>query len=490
MEKWVETVSNLVWSPALIILCIVVGLFFSLSTRFLQLRHFAEMIRQMFRGKSSDEGISSFQALSLALSGRVGTGNIAGVATAIAYGGPGAVFWMWLIAFVGAGSAFVEAALAQVYKTKQDGQFRGGPAYYIEKGLKWKWYAVLFAVVTVLATGVLLPGVQANSIAEGMKNAFSIHPAITGIGIVVLLGIIILGGVKRIARAAEFIVPFMAIGYILMAVIIVVVNIEKLPEVLGLIFRSAFGADAAFGGILGAAISWGVKRGIYSNEAGQGTAPHAAAAAEVSHPAKQGLVQAFSVYIDTWFVCSATAFMILMTGMYNVTPEGKAPIVQTLGDVKPGPIYTQKAVETVFPDLGAPFVAVALFFFAFTTIMAYYYMAETNIAYLGRLLKWKNVRAFQFALKIVMLGVVFYGSVKTAELAWMLGDIGVGSMAWLNLIAILLLAKPALKVLKDYEQQKKEGRDPVFDPAKLGIEGADFWEYDYKARETKTASGK
>lgn len=179
-----------------------------------------------------------------------------------------------------------------------------------------------------------------------------------------------------------------------------------------------------------------------------------------------------------------------LTGMYNVTPEGKAPIVQTLGDVKPGPIYTQKAVETVFPDLGAPFVAVALFFFAFTTIMAYYYMAETNIAYLGRLLKWKNVRAFQFALKIVMLGVVFYGSVKTAELAWMLGDIGVGSMAWLNLIAILLLAKPALKVLKDYEQQKKEGRDPVFDPAKLGIEGADFWEYDYKARETKAASGK
>jgi alanine or glycine:cation symporter, AGCS family len=385
---------------------------------------------------------------------------------------------MWLIAFVGAGSAFVEAALAQVYKTKQDGQFRGGPAYYIEKGLKVKWYAVLFAIVTVLATGLLLPGVQANSIAAGIENAFDIDPAVTGIGIVVLLGAIIFGGVKRIARVAEFIVPFMALGYILVALFILFANISELPHVLGLIFRSAFGIDAAFGGIIGAAISWGVKRGIYSNEAGQGTAPHAAAAAEVSHPAKQGLVQAFSVYIDTWFVCSATAFMILITGMYNVTPKGKEPIVQKLGDVEPGPIFTQKAVETVLPGFGAPFVAIALFFFAFTTIMAYYYMAETNLAYITRRMKSKWL---PYALKIAILVVVFYGSVKTADLAWMLGDIGVGSMAWLNIIAILLLTKPALKVLKDYEEQKKAGKDPVFDPVKLGIADADFWEKEYPA---------
>lgn len=392
----------------MVYLCLATGLFYSLLTRFLQVRHLKEMIKQMFQGKSSEAGISSFQALSLALSGRVGTGNIAGVATAIAYGGPGAVFWMWLIAFVGAGSAFVEAALAQVYKTKQDGQFRGGPAYYIEKGLKVKWYAVLFAIVTVLATGLLLPGVQANSIAAGIENAFDIDPAITGIGIVVLLGAIIFGGVNRIARVAEFIVPFMALGYILVALFIVFANISELPHVLGLIFRSAFGIDAAFGGIIGAAISWGVKRGIYSNEAGQGTAPHAAAAAEVSHPAKQGLVQAFSVYIDTWFVCSATAFMILITGMYNVTPKGKEPIVQKLGDVEPGPIFTQKAVETVLPGFGAPFVAIALFFFAFTTIMAYYYMAETNLAYITRRMKSKWL---PYALKIAILVVVFYGRI-------------------------------------------------------------------------------
>ncbi|UYZ13383.1 alanine:cation symporter family protein [Brevibacillus sp. WF146] len=477
LEAFIRWVNDIIWSPALIYLCLGTGLFYSLATRFLQVRHLKDMVKHMFEGKRSEAGVSSFQALSLALSGRVGTGNIAGVATAIAAGGPGSVFWMWLIAFLGAGSAFVEAALGQVYKTKQDGQFRGGPAYYIEKGLKLKWYAVLFAVVTVIATGVLLPGVQANSIAAGIENAFGIHPAITGIALAVILASIIFGGVKRIANVAQVVVPFMALGYILVALIIVFLNISQLPGVLALIFTSAFGLDAAFGGILGAAISWGVKRGIYSNEAGQGTAPHAASAAEVSHPAKQGLVQAFSIYVDTLFVCSATAFMILITGMYNVKPDGAAPIVNNLGDVEPGPIFTQQAVETVFPGFGAPFVAIALLFFAFTTIMAYYYMAETNLAYLNRYVKrtWS-----EYALKIVILGVVFYGSVKTASLAWTLGDIGVGSMAWLNIIAMLLLTKPALAVLKDYERQKKEGKDPVFDPVKLGIADADFWEKEYQ----------
>ncbi|EMT51472.1 MULTISPECIES: alanine/glycine:cation symporter family protein [Brevibacillus] len=477
MEAFVNWLNGIIWSQGLIYLCLGAGLFYSLATRFMQVRHIKDMVKLMFDGKSSEAGVSSFQALSMALSGRVGTGNIAGVATAIAYGGPGAVFWMWLIAFLGAGSGFVEATLGQVYKTKQDGQFRGGPAYYIEKGLKLKWYAVLFAIVTVFATGMLLPGVQANSIAAGMENAFGIHPAITGIFLVAVLAFIIFGGVKRIANVAQIVVPFMALGYILVALIIVILNISQLPAVLSLIFSSAFGADAAFGGIIGSAIAWGVKRGIYSNEAGQGTAPHAAAAAEVSHPAKQGLVQAFSVYVDTLFVCTATAFMILFTGMYNVTPEGAPAIVNNLGDVEPGPVYTQQAVESVLPGFGAPFVAIALLFFAFTTIMAYYYMAETNLAYLNRTVKriWSD-----YALKIVILGVVFYGSVKSASLAWTLGDIGVGSMAWLNVIAILLLTKPALKVLKDYEDQKKQGKDPVFDPVKLGIKDADFWEKEYK----------
>ncbi|WML39247.1 alanine/glycine:cation symporter family protein [Neobacillus sp. OS1-2] len=476
MENFVNWLNGIIWSQALIYLCLGVGLFYTIATRFLQVRHMKDIVSLMFKGGKSEAGISSFQALSLSLSGRVGTGNIAGVATAIAFGGPGAVFWMWMMAFLGAGSAFIESALGQVYKTKQDGQYRGGPAYYIEKGLNIKWYAVLFAIVTVIATGVLLPGVQSNSISLSVENAFGISPAITGGIIVVFLAIIIFGGVKRIARVAEFVVPFMALGYILVALLITFMNISELPGVLKLIFSSAFGTDAAFGGILGAAISWGVKRGIYSNEAGQGTGPHAAAAAEVSHPAKQGIVQAFSVYVDTLLVCSATAFMILITGMYNVTPEGGKAIVTNLGKMEPGPGYTQKAVEAVFPSFGAPFVAISLFFFAFTTIMAYYYMAETNLAYINR----KTKRPWTiFLLKVVICGMVFYGSVKTAGLAWALGDVGVGSMAWLNIIAILLLTKPAFKVLKDYEAQLKDGKDPVFDPVKLGIKNADYWEHEH-----------
>lgn len=487
MESIVNGLNDIIWSDALVYLCLGAGLFFTIATRFLQVRHLKNMVLLMFQGKSSTAGVSSFQALSMALSGRVGTGNIAGVATAIFYGGPGAVFWMWVIAFLGASSGFVEAALGQVYKTKLDGQYRGGPAYYIEKGLKLKWYAVLFAIVTVIATGLFLPGVQANSISSAMDNAFGLSPLVTGIALILILGTIIFGGVKRIANVAQIVVPFMALGYILVALLLIILNISELPNVLKLIFSSAFGSDAAFGGIIGAAIAWGVKRGIYSNEAGQGTAPHAAAAAEVSHPAKQGLVQAFSVYIDTLFVCTATAFMILITGMYNVQPEGGQAIVNNLGNVEAGPFFTQAAVESSLPGFGAPFVAIALFFFAFTTIMAYYYMAETNLAYINR----KAKRAWlEYLLKFGILAIVLYGCIKNADLAWTLGDIGVGSMAWLNIIAILLLSKPALRVLKDYERQKKEGKDPVFDPVKAGIADADFWEHEYQPESSEESRKK
>ncbi|MGE6611569.1 MULTISPECIES: alanine/glycine:cation symporter family protein [Peribacillus] len=476
MSDFITALNGVLWSTPVIYILLGVGLVFSILTRFLQVRHIKEMVILMFQGKSSEAGVSSFQALSIALSGRVGTGNIAGVATAIAFGGPGAVFWMWAIAFIGASSAFVESTLAQIYKVKQDGQYRGGPAYYIEKGMGVKWFAVLFAFAALIAMAVLMPGVQSNSIAAGVENAFGINPVITGLAIVLLLGFIIFGGVKRIANAAQIIVPFMALGYILLSVVIVLMNITELPGVISLIFRSAFGMDSAFGGLIGMAVAWGVKRGIYSNEAGQGTGPHPAAAAEVSHPAKQGLVQAFSVYIDTLFVCSATAFMILFTGMYNTQAENGSYIVNNLGDVTPGPGYTQAAIDSVIPGLGAGFVAIALFFFAFTTIMAYYYIAETNIAYLMRK---RNSKWAMLALKLIILAASFYGTIRTAELAWALGDAGLGIMVWLNVIAILILAKPALITLKDYEKQKKAGVDPVFNPKALGIKNADFWEHEY-----------
>lgn len=474
MEKIVHFINNIIWSDALIFLCLAAGVYFSFITRFLQVRYLKDMIGLLFDGKASQQGVSSFQAFSIAISGRVGTGNIAGVATAIAMGGPGAVFWMWLIAFLGAASAFIEATLGQLYKVvDSDGQFRGGPAYYIEKGLGIKWYALLFAVVTVISMTVFLPGVQSNSIAVSMKNAFSMPVEVTGGIIVVLLGLIIFGGVKRIGKVAELVVPFMAGAYILMALVIIVLNIDQVPSIFGLIFRSAFNLEPLFGGVFGMAISWGVKRGIYSNEAGQGTAPHAAAAAEVNHPAKQGIVQAFSVYIDTLFVCTATALMILFTGQYNVVNPDGGFIVEHLPGATIGAEFTQMAVNTHFPTLGGGFVALSLLFFAFTTIMAYYYIGETNFSYLKEKIggRYWNVQV----LRVIILCTSLYGAMNSAEIAWALGDIGVGAMAWLNIIAIFLLRKPAMICLRDYQAQRAQGKTPVFDASKCGITNTDLW---------------
>src|SRR5690606_8796610 len=378
MKEIIDMIYGIIWSDALIYLCLGAGIYFSFALKFNQVTYAKEMVTLLFGGKSSAKGVSSFQAFAIAISGRVGTGNIAGVATAIAMGGPGAICWMWVIAFLGASSAFVESTLGQIYKEVNNGQYRGGPAYYIEKGIGKKWYAMLFAFATIMATALFMPGVQSNSIALSMANAFDVHVLYTGIIVKALMGLIILGGVKRISKVAEIVIPFMAAAYILMAVVIISLNITKVPDVFALIFRSAFNMEAAFSGVFGMAIAWGVKRGIYSNEAGQGTAPHAAAAAEVSHPVKQGLVQSFSVYVDTLFICTATALMILFTGQFNVlNPEGGF-LTENLPGIAYGPEYTQFAVASQFPFLGAGFVAISLLFFAFTTIMAYYYIAETN----------------------------------------------------------------------------------------------------------------
>lgn len=472
MGKIIDFLMSVIWSTPLIILCIVAGLYFSIRTRFVQIRLVKTMVLELFRGQSSDKGVSSFQAFSIAISGRIGTGNIAGVATAIAIGGPGAVFWMWLIAFVGASTAYVEATLGQIYKDVRDGEYRGGPAYYIEKGLGVKWYAMLFAVITLVSCAFFLPGVQSNSSSAAIKLAFNIDPLYSGFGTAVLLGVIIFGGVRRIAKAAELIVPFMAGGYILMALVIIGMNISEIPAVFKLIFSSAFGIDSTFGGILGSAIAMGVKRGLYSNEAGQGTAPHAAAAAEVDHPAQQGLVQAFSTYIDTLFVCTATALMILFSGLYNVGDGSGGFLVNKLPGVDSGPEFTQYAINSFFPSIGTGFVAVALFFFVFTTLMAYYYMAETNLSYM---FKDKINPAALLTLRIVLLLTICLGSLNTSGRAWDLGDIGVGLMAWLNFIAILLLQKPAIRALRDYERQRNNSK-LNFNPEKLGIKGAKAWE--------------
>ena len=495
MSGVLSAINSVIWSDWLVYLCLATGVYFSVRTRFLQVRHVKGMIEQLFRGEKSASGVSSFQALAMSLSGRVGTGNIAGVATAIAYGGPGAVFWMWVMGFLGASTSYIECTLAQIYKEKDaEGRYRGGPAYYIEKAMGLKWYAVTFAVATVIATGLLLPGVQANAIADSASNVLCGAAGCEavggvgalklwiGLGVAAVLALIIFGGIKRIATFAEIVVPFMALAFILMAVTVMIVNAGKVPAMFADIFSSAFGAHAAFGAIIGQAIAWGVKRGIYANEAGQGTGPHAAAAAEVSHPAKQGYVQAFAIYFDTMLVCTSTAFLLLSTGMYNtfrtVTENGKDTLVAIVSGVpglqpSEGAQFTQAAVESVLPGWGAGFVALALFFFAFTTIMAYYYMAETNLTYLAGVKKTHPLATLLLRLGIV--GMVVFGAYHNAAMAWTLGDIGVGLMAWLNVIAILILQKPALIALRDYERQKKLGLDPTFDPDALGIRNAHFW---------------
>ncbi len=330
------------------------------------------------------------------------------------------------------------------------------------------------AIVALISYTLLVPGLQANSISTSIENALGISPGITGLVLVVLTALVIFGGVKRIGSVASTVVPFMAMGYIVLALVIVFSNLSEVPGMFALIFSSAFGADATLGGIVGAAIAWGVRRAILASGAGLGEGTYTSASAEASHPAKQGLVQAFSIYVDIFFVCTATGLMILITGMYNVTPVGHDPIISNLGNVEPGAIFAQQALESVFPGFGSLFIAISIFFFAFTTLLAYAYVSETTLIFLTR----KKVVWLDYAAKAVLLITIYYGSVQSIGFVWNLGDVGFAIMAWLNLITMVLLAKPALKIYKDYEKQRKSGKDPVFNPVEIGIEGADFWEKD------------
>ena len=499
----VDEANGLVWSLPLVGLCLVAGLYFTIRTGLVQVRNVPDMIAQLRSGEKSVDGTSSFQSLMMSLANRVGMGNIGGVATAIAFGGPGAVFWMWVMAFLGAATSFIECTLGQIYKEKDPdtGEYRGGPAYYFEKAYAHKAktfslvYAIAFAAVTVFAMAFFLPGVQANGMSSAINLAWDVPTWVTAIVVVILLAFIVIGGVKRIATFAAYVVPPMAVLYILAALVVFVANWQDIPDVFGLIFSSAFGAQAVFGSIIGMAIKWGVQRGIYSNEAGQGTGPHHAAAAEVSHPVKQGYVQAFSVYIDTLFVCSATAFIIISTNMYSVfegeSYPGPTHYEGAIGtDVEPGPGFVQHGFDAFASGWGASFVAVTLAFFTFTTMVAYYYMAEVNLSYLTRKIRSGVVRrAMIRGLQGLILGSVAYGAVTTAGSAWGLGDIGVGTMAWLNIVGILALQVPALKALKDYTAQKKRGIDPQFDPRDLDIKGAEFWEDRADGRALQGAAG-
>jgi len=483
MEGFIIWVNGIVWSSALIYLCLGAGIFFTLKIGGAQFTMMKEMVRLLLGKDVKDEerskdSISGFEAMCMSVSGRVGTGNIAGVATAIALGGPGSIFWLWVISLLGAASSYVESTLGQLYKERFEGGYRGGPSYYFKKGLLGgkAWYGNLFAIATVLAMSIFMPSTQSNVIAGSLNTALGIPTWVSGLTIVALLSLIVFGGAKRLAKFAGIVVPFMAVAYIIVAVIVLALNVENILPSLGLIVNSAFGKEEAFAGIIGSAISWGVKRGVYSNEAGQGTGPASAAAADTSHPAKQGLIQAFSIYIDSIFVCTATALMIIITGAYKVF-DGTGKIVhEAAGATANMTVDTIGAANTsVALDIGigygAYIVAIAIVFFAFTTLLAFFWNGDTALVYLTKGSEaGKKVR---LVVKLLYLGFTFIGSVVAGGVAWTLGDIGVGTMAWINIIGILIMHKPAIACLKDYKNRMKNGTQDNWDfnPNEIGIEG-------------------
>ncbi|CDT79203.1 putative Sodium:alanine symporter [Vibrio coralliirubri] len=450
----INLMNDLLWGSILVYLLVGVGIYFTVRLGFIQFRHFGHMFSVLRNSRKADSaGISSFQALCTSLAARVGTGNMAGVAVALTAGGPGAIFWMWLIAMLGMATSFAESTLAQLYKTRDnDGNYRGGPAYYMEKGLGMRWMGVLFSIFLIIAFGLVFNAVQANAIASAMNTAFDLERSYVGVGIVIISAFVIFGGIRKIARTAEIIVPIMALAYLAIAMYVMFANIEKVPEVLALIFKSAFGLQEAAAGGLGYAIAQaminGIKRGLFSNEAGMGSAPNAAASATPypPHPASQGYVQMLGVFMDTIVICSATVAIILMSGEY--VPHGEVTGIE----------LTQRALTAQVGEWGGIFVAVAIFFFAFTSIIANYSYAETNLIFLEH-----NNKKGLVLFRIIVLGMVMFGSLATLPTVWALADVSMGLMAIVNLVAIILLSGIVIKLAKDYNRQLDAGKVPTFD---------------------------
>ncbi|RNB79612.1 alanine:cation symporter family protein [Brevibacillus fluminis] len=437
-------INDFIWSYVLIFMLVVLGLVFTFKGRFLQIRMIRDMLDAIREGKKGTAGgISPFQAFCISMAARVGTGNITGIAIAIALGGPGSVFWMWLIAIIGSASSFVESTLAQIYKVKDNGGFRGGPAYYMEKGLNKRWMGALFAVLITLSFGLVFNAVQSNTMAIAFENSFGSDRLIMGLIMTVAFAGIIFGGVKRIAKWSEYIVIVLAVLYIGMAMFIMLMNITKMPEVIALIVKNAFGFEQFAGGTLGAALMNGVKRGLFSNEAGMGSAPNAAATATTSHPVKQGLIQAFGVLTDTLVICTSTAFIILLSGAYKQ---------QGLSGIE----LSQAALSTHIGSWASAFLAIMVFLFAFSTLIGNYYYGETNIEFL------KTNKTWLMLYRVCVLAMVMFGAVAKVQLVWDLADLFMGLMVIVNLIAIFLLSKVAFAALHDYQRQKKAGKDPVF----------------------------
>jgi AGCS family alanine or glycine:cation symporter len=460
VEAIIDWGNTILWSYVLIILLVGLGIYFTFRTKFVQIRNLGEMFRLMKESPSTNSGkkqVSSFGAFCISAASRIGTGNLAGVAIAITLGGPGAVFWMWIVAIFGAALSFIESTLAQVYKVKGSNGYKGGPAFYMEKALGARWMGVLFAILITFCFGLAFNSVQANTITSAFEEAFGVNRLVLGIALTVLTGLVIFGGVKRIAKVTQVVVPIMALCYLILATYVVIGNIGEIPGMIGLIVSSAFGFNEAVAGGIGAAIMNGVKRGLFSNEAGMGSAPVAAATADVSHPAKQGFVQTLGVFIDTLFICSATAFIILLSGVQG---EG-------MGGIQ----LTQIALASHVGSWATIFVAIAILLFCFSSIVGNYYYGESNLEFI------KENKTMLLVFRLAVLAVVLFGSVSSLSMVWNLADLFMALMAITNLIALLLIGKIAIAVLKDYVKQKKEGKDPVFYASSIeGLKNVECWE--------------
>lgn len=443
LNSLINFFNDILWGYVLIVMLLFVGTYFTLKTKFVQIRYFGQMIKILGDSVGHKGGVSSFKAFCISTASRVGTGNLAGVAIAIASGGPGAIFWMWLIAIIGGASSFVESTLAQIYKVKDGEAFRGGPAYYMEKALNKRWMGVVFSILISITFGLIFNSVQSNTISLAFHEAFKLDRTIIGIVLAIGTGVIIFGGVQRIANFSAAVVPVMAILYILVSLYVILSNISMVPEIFRDIIENAFGIRQAVGGGIGAAIMTGVKRGLFSNEAGMGSAPNAAAAAETSHPVKQGFVQTLGVFTDTILICSCTAFMVLISGAHKT--EGLTGIQ-----------LTQNALSSQVGGWGNVFIALCILLFAFSSIIGNYYYGETNIEFLTPNKTWLNLY------RVGVIGMVMFGSIGELALVWNMADLFMGLMAVLNLIAIFLLGKVAFEALGDYSNQKESGLDPSF----------------------------
>ena len=453
ITQWITSINDVLWTYILIIMLLGCAVWFTIKTRFVQFRMFKEMVRLLGDSTSKAEGkehhISSFQAFAVSLASRVGTGNLAGVATAITVGGPGAVFWMWIIALLGSSSAFIESTLAQLYKVKGKTSYIGGPAYYMKKGLKQPWMGVLFAILIIFTFAFAFNTVQSNTICAAFEQAFQFDHVTMGIILTVLTLMIIFGGIQRIAKVSSIIVPVMALGYILLAFVIVGMNITHVPDIIKLIVSSAFGWEQALGGGIGVALMQGIKRGLFSNEAGMGSAPNVAATADVTHPVKQGLIQTLGVFSDTLVICTCTAFIILFSGV-------------PLGGEANGVQLTQMALNNEIGSGGSIYVAIAILFFAFSSIIGNYYYGEANLRYITHN-KWVMT-----IFRLMTGAMVMFGAMASLDLAWSLADVCMGLMTICNLIAIVLLGKYAFRLLEDYLAQKRQGiKNPTFTKDKM-----------------------